>query len=405
MTSAERVEGLTDLFAKLDPASDPFTAAVIAQQGGAVYPEFSGEIGPTMTYRGRPCLIWNVNNYLGLASHPEVRRADAENAARWGLAAPMGARMMSGESQELRALEAEVAEHAGKPEALFLNYGYQGMVSLIDALVGRDDTILYDDSCHACILDGVRLHRGRRFSFPHNNVDRLEQLLTQTSRRGRGGVLVVTEGVFGMSGTRGRLDLIARLRDRYGFRLLVDDAHGFGVLGPAGAGTAAAAGVQDSIDLHFGTFAKAGASVGAFVAGATQVLGSLRHRLRSQTFSKGLPTAIIAGNRTRLRLIRRLDERRERLCAVARSLQRGLTDNGFDVGGTDTPITPVYFDMSVADAVHFTDRLRDEHDIYCSFVVHPVVPRGVVQLRIVPTALHTEADAERTVSALVAVRG
>jgi len=395
---------MTDLFDKFLPEPESFTAGVIEHRGGAAYPEFSGEIAATMSYRGRPCLVWNINNYLGLANHPEVRAADAEHARRWGLAAPMGARIMSGESSELRALEAELAEHTGKPEAVVLNYGYQGMVSLIDALVGRDDTILYDASAHACVLDGIRLHRGRRFPYPHNDVDRLEQLLVKLSGRDRGGVLVITEGVFGMSGTLGDLGRIADLRRRYGFRLLVDDAHGFGVLGPRGAGAGAAAGVQDDIDLYFATFAKAAASIGAFVTGSAAVLGSLRHRMRSQLHAKGLPTAFIAGNRTRLRLIRQLDDRREQLWTVARGLQHGLLDNGFDIGGTDSHITPVYLDMAPEDAARMTDRLRDEHDIYCSLVVYPVVPRGVVQLRIVPTAEHTLADVERTLSALVAVR-
>ena len=395
---------MIDLFAKLDPALDPFTAGVIAQQGGAVYPEFSGDIGPTMDYNGRPVLVWNINNYLGLANHPDVRRSDAQHSARWGLAAPMGARMMSGETEQLRALEDELAGHTGKGAAIVLNYGYQGMISLIDAVTDRDDIILYDAACHGCILDGVRLHRGQHFSFPHNDVERLEHLLGRVERPDRGGVLVITEGVFGMSGTRGPLARIAQLKERYGFRLLVDDAHGFGVLGPDGAGTAAEAGVGDSVDLLFGTFAKAAASIGAFVAGPPEVLRLLRPRMRSQTLSKGLPTAVVAGNRERLRLIRRLGDRREQLWAVAHALQKGLTENGFDIGTTASPITPVYLTMSVPGAVRLTDRLREEHDIYCSFVVHPIVPRGIVQLRIVPTALHTEADVKRTVDALMAVR-
>ena len=339
---------MVETFEEWNTVADPFVSEVVAQQGGAVYPEFSGEIGPTMSYRGREFLIWNLNNYLGLASDPEVRR--------------------------------------------------------VDALLGRADTVLYDAHCHACILDGVRLHRGPRFSFPHNDIDRLEFLLGRVDPRERRRVLVISEGVFGMSGTKGRLDRLTELRAEYGFRLLVDDAHGFGTMGPQGAGAGAAAGVQDGIDLYFGTFAKAAASIGAFVTGASETLGTLRHQLRSQIFSKGLPTAIVAGNRTRLQLIRRLDDRRAQLWTTARSLRRGLTDNGFDIGGAKTPITPVYLNGSVGDAIRFTDRLRDEHDIFLSFVVYPVVPRGVVQLRIVPTSLHTVADAERTVAALVAVR-
>jgi glycine C-acetyltransferase len=371
-------------------------------RGLCAFPKLQGEIGSRMTFGGRECVVWSINNYLGLANHPAVRDADARNAARYGLAAPMGSRMMSGETGELERLEDELAAHARKPAAYFLNFGYQGMVSVIEALTDRRDVIIYDAHCHACIVDGVKLHQGRHYAYAHNDVGQLEELLARANAQldAKGAILVVTEGVFGMSGDLGRLDEIAALKRRYEFRLLVDDAHGFGVLGPQGGGTGEHFGVQDDIDIYFATFAKAAASIGAFVAGATGAIEYLRYNARSQIFSKGLPMPIVAGNRTRLELMRTLPELRRDLWRVTERLQAELRARGLQLGMTQSPVTPVYLTMDTAAAVRFVERLRDEYGVFCSLVVYPVVPRGVVQLRLTPTAVHTKADIEQTVEAI-----
>lgn len=393
-----------DVFEKVRPAPGTLAAWVARTHGVCAFPKLRGDISNRMSFDGRECVIWSVNNYLGLANHPEVREVDARSAAEHGLAAPMGSRMMSGESDELELLEAELAAYARKEDALFLNFGYQGMASTIDALTDRHDVIVYDAHCHACIVDGVTLHQGRHFAFAHNDVDQLAEILervtAQLGARGRGGILVVTEGVFGMSGDLGRLDEIVRLKETYEFRLLVDDAHGFGVMGPDGGGTGEHFGVQDGIDVHFGTFAKAGASIGAFVAAQRDVIAYLRCTARSQVFSKGLPTPIVAGNRKRLELIRTRPELRAALWANARRLQAELRDAGLDIGGTQSPVTPVFLSLDPPEAIPLVERLRDEFGVFCSLVVFPVVPRGVVQLRLTPTSLHTDEDILLTVEAI-----
>ncbi|MEU8606948.1 aminotransferase class I/II-fold pyridoxal phosphate-dependent enzyme [Actinoplanes sp. NPDC048791] len=395
-----------DLFEKLTSGPrGPLAALSHAIHGKASFPRLRGPIGSRMEWNGREMLVWSVNNYLGLANLPEVREADAEFANRYGLAAPMGSRMMTGETDELEALETELADYARKPAALFLNYGYQGMLSLIDSLVTRHDWIVYDAECHACIIDGVRLHAGKAKSFPHNDIARLETVLQQVDslRKPGDSVLVISEGVFGMSGVQGRLADIVALKQKHEFRLLVDDAHGFGVMGPDGGGTGEEQGVQDGIDLYFGTFAKAGASIGAFVAGPAEIVWQLRYTMRSQIFAKGLPWPIVAGNRVRLRLMRTRPDLRKQCLAVSSALQSGLREAGFDVGATAAPVTPVMFDLrdlDVAVGLEFMDRLRTKYDVFCSGVIYPVVPQGVGQLRLIPTADHTMADVDQTITAM-----
>lgn len=394
-----------DLFAKLTPRDGTLGSWAAQTHGLCAFPKLTGEISNHMRFGDRECVVWSINNYLGLANHPDVRACDARAAAEYGLAAPMGSRMMSGETDELESLERELAEYASKQAAYFLNFGYQGMSSMIDALCGRHDVIIYDAHCHACIVDGVALHQGRHFAFAHNDVAQLADLLERTAATlgRRGGVLVITEGVFGMSGDLGPLDEIAALKRRYEFRLLVDDAHGFGVMGPGGGGTGEHFGVQDEIDLYFATFAKAGASIGAFVAGGRDVVAHLRYNTRSQIFSKGLPMPVVIGNRKRLELIRTRPELREALWANARRLQHELWSRGLDVGGGQGPVTPVFLELGEELAVELIRRLRDEHGVFCSLVVYPVVPRGVIQLRLTPTSLHTTSDIERTAEAIAKV--
>ena len=392
-----------DLFEKFTAGlNDPISALSREIHGVGTFPKLTGDIGNYMHHRGRRLLVWSLNNYLGLANHPQVRRADAESAARWGLAAPMGSRMMSGETEELEALEAELAEYSRKPAALFLNYGYQGMVSLIDALAGRHDWVVYDAESHACIIDGVRIQRGRARPFPHNDIDRLDAVLAriEAQRAVDEGVLVVTEGVFGMSGEQGRVADIVALKEKYDFRLLVDDAHGFGVLGPDGGGTGEEQGVQDGIDLYFGTFAKAGASIGAFIASEPEVIWGLRYSMRSQIFAKSTPWPIVAGNRVRLRLLRTCPELRKQAWTVAELLQSSLRDSGFEIGNPASLVTPVYLRMTPAEGNEFVRVLREEHGVFCSVVTYPVVPEGIVQLRLISTAAHDTADVEPTVEAI-----
>ncbi len=370
------------------------------------FPKLEGAIGPRMTHCGRRCLVWSLNNYLGLADHPEVRHADATAAAEYGLAAPMGSRMMSGETDHHEHLERELAEYSSKEDAQFLNYGYQGMSSVIDALVTRHDWVLYDAEAHACIIDGIRLHQGRHLAFRHNDTDHLETLLERATamRRDSGAILVVTEGVFGMSGEQGALREIVELKRRFEFCLLVDDAHGFGIMGPEGRGSGEEQGVQDKIDLYFGTFAKAGASIGAFVAGPREAIWYLRYAARSQIFSKGLPQPIIIGNRERLRLIRTRPQLRADMWRIAQELQAGLRGHGFDLGRTNSPITPVFLPFSLPQAARFVSVLRDQYGVFCSPVVYPVVPAGVLMLRLIPTAVHTIDDVHETVDAFVCAR-
>jgi glycine C-acetyltransferase len=370
--------------------------------GYFAFPKLEGEIAPRMKFRGKEVLNWSLNNYLGLANHPEVRKADADAAAQYGMAYPMGARMMSGQTTKHEELERELAAFVGKPDAFLLNYGYQGMVSVIDAICGRNDVIVYDAESHACILDGVRLHMGKRFVFLHNNIDSLRKQLTHATRlaeKQKGGVLVITEGVFGMAGDMGKLDEIAALKNEFDFRLLVDDAHGFGMMGKTSAGTGEHFGVQDKIDLYFATFAKAMAGIGGFIACDTDICYYLRYNMRSQTYAKSLPMPMVIGGLKRLELIRTKPELKEKLWNVVENLQKGLRNAGFDLGRTNSAVTPVFMKGGVFEASNMVFDLRENYGIFCSMVVYPVIPKGEIILRLMPTAMHTLHDVEVTVDA------
>ena len=375
--------------------------------GYFAFPKLEGELAPRMIFRGKELLNWSLNNYLGLANHPEVRKADAEAAAQYGMAYPMGARMMSGQTTKHEQLERELAAFVGKPDAFLLNYGYQGMVSVIDAICGRNDVVVYDAEAHACILDGVRLHMGKRFVYLHNDIDSLRKQLTHATRlaeKQKGGILVITEGVFGMAGDMGKLDEIAALKDEFKFRLLVDDAHGFGMMGKTSAGTAEHFGVTDKIDLYFATFAKAMAGIGGFIACETDICFYLRYNMRSQTYAKSLPMPMVIGGLKRLELIRTKPELKERLWTVVAALQKGLREAGFDLGKTNSAVTPVYMKGGEAEATNLVYDLRENFGIFCSMIVYPVIPKGDILLRLIPTAMHTLEDVEVTVDAFKKVR-
>jgi len=376
--------------------------------GYFTFPKLEGEISNRMMFRGKERLVWSLNNYAGLGNHPEVRKADADAAAEWGLAYPMGARMMSGQTKYHEQLERELAAFESKEDAFLLNYGYQGMVSIIDAMVDRKDVIVYDSEAHACIIDGVRLHMGKRYVYPHNNIQNFEKELQRAQRLTEetgGGILVITEGVYGMSGDLGKLREIVALKKKYAFRLLVDDAHGFGIMGATGAGTGEHLGVQDEIDLYFGTFAKAMAGIGAFVAGPADVMQYLRYNMRSQTFAKSLPMPMVIGSLKRLEMLRTMPELRQQCWTIVDALQNGLKAAGFDLGNTESPVTPVMLKGGLGEATHLTFDLREKFNIFCSIVTYPVVPKDVILIRLIPTAMHTLEDVDYTIKAFVDVKG
>ncbi|MBN2681720.1 MAG: aminotransferase class I/II-fold pyridoxal phosphate-dependent enzyme [Bacteroidales bacterium] len=365
-----------------------------------MFPKLEGELSAHMKFRGKEVLTWSLNNYLALGNHPEVRKADAEGARDWGLAYPMGARMMSGESDYHNELETKLANFVGKTTGYLLNYGYPGMVSIIDAMVDRNDVIVYDSDSHACILDGVRLHMGKRFVYSHNNMESFETQLKHAKRLAdsqNGGILVITEGVFGMVGDLSKLDKMVAFKKEYGFRLLVDDAHGFGTMGKTGAGTGEHYGVQDEIDIYFATFAKSMAGIGGFVASKKEIIDYLRYNMRSQVYAKSLPMPMVIGALKRLELLKTKPELREQLWKITKSLQDGLRKAGFNTGITESPVTPVYFEGEIGEATNLTVDLRENYGIFCSIVVYPVVPKGVIMLRIIPTAMHSIEDVEYTI--------
>jgi glycine C-acetyltransferase len=391
---------MADLFEKLLKNRGPLGTHSKESYGYFMFPKLEGDISNKMIFRGKEKLVWSLNNYLGLANHPEVRKADAESAAQYGFALPMGARMMSGNSDHHEQLEKELAALESKESAILLNYGYQGMVSAIDCLVDRHDVIVYDSESHACIIDGVRLHMGKRFVYPHNDIAKLEVQLERATKlveETGGAILVITEGVFGMSGDQGKLKEIVALKKKYSFRLFVDDAHGFGTMGKTGAGTAEEQGVQDGIDIYFGTFAKSMALIGAFIASDDQVVDYLRHNMRSQIFAKSLPMPLVIGALKRLELLRTRPELKDNLWKIVRALQKGLRDAGFEIGKTDSPVTPVYLNGTIPEATNLIIDLRENYDIFCSMVVYPVVPKGIIMLRLIPTAVHTLQDVEYTI--------
>jgi glycine C-acetyltransferase len=402
-----RLNQMVDLFEKLKMEAGPLAKYSHLPDDYFFFPKLEGEIGPRMKFNGKEVLNWSLNNYLGLANHPEVRKADADSAAQFGLAAPMGARMMSGNSVYHIEFEKQLAEFVKKEDAMLLNYGYQGVLSIIDALVDRKDVIVYDSESHACIIDGVRLHMGKRFVYPHNNMENLEKQLqraTKLANETGGGILVITEGVFGMSGAMGDLKGIVELKKKYNFRLFVDDAHGFGTMGKTGAGVGEEQGVQDQIDLYFSTFAKSMASIGAFVAGDKHILKYLRYSLRSQIYAKSLPMPLVIGGMKRLELLKKHPELRENLQKVMRAMKTGLKERGFVVGDAQSPPTPVLFKGGVGEAANMSMDLRENYHIFCSVVIYPVVPKDVIMFRIIPTAAHTLADVEETLTAFSALK-
>ncbi|KAF0203540.1 MAG: hypothetical protein FD170_967 [Bacteroidetes bacterium] len=372
-----------------------------------MFPKLEGEISNRMKFRGKDVLVWSLNNYLGLANHPEIREADANATKDWGLAYPMGARMMSGQTKYHEQLERELAAFVGKEDAFLLNFGYQGMVSIVDALVDRHDAIVYDSESHACIIDGARLHMGKRFVFPHNNMENLRVQLQRAKKltdETGGGILVITEGVYGMTGDQGNLKDIVALKKEFDFRLLVDDAHGFGTMGATGAGTHQEQGVMDEVDVYFGTFAKAMAGIGAFVATTTEIVDFLRHNMRSQTFAKSLPMPMVIGSLKRLEMIRKHPELKDNLWKIVNAMQNGLREAGFNLGKAASPVTPVILEGGIPEATQITVDLRENYGIFCSIVTYPVVPKGVILLRIIPTAVHTLEDVTYTINAFKEVR-
>jgi glycine C-acetyltransferase len=394
---------MADLFEKLLKNAGPLGQHRERAHGYFAFPKLEGEISSRMKFRGKDMIVWSLNNYLGLANHPEVRKADAEGAAQYGLAYPMGARMMSGNSNLHEKLEADLAAFEGKEDAVLLNFGYQGMLSVIDVLCGRHDVIVYDAESHACIIDGLRMHPGHRYVFKHNDVEdcekQLQRALALVEKQKAGGILVITEGVFGMAGDQGKLKEIAALKQKYQFRLLVDDAHGFGTLGKTGAGAGEEQGVQDQIDIYFSTFAKSMASIGAFVAGDKVIMDFIRYNIRSQIFAKSLPMPLVVGNLKRLDLLRTQPELKDKLWSNALKLQNGLKERGFDIGKTDSVVTPVYMKGGVEEATAMVMDLRENYGVFCSIVVYPVIPKGHIIYRLIPSAIHTDADIETTLKA------
>ena len=391
-----------DIFEKIKNNRGPLGQHAKGVHGYFTFPKLEGEISNKMLFRGKECLVWSVNNYLGLANDPEVRKADAEASEKWGLAYPMGSRMMTGQTSEHEALENELSDFMQKEDTFLVNFGYQGMLSAIDALVDRKDVIVYDSESHACIIDGVRLHAGKRFVFQHNDMASFEKQMNRATRlvgETGGGILVITEGVFGMAGDQGLLKEIIdyRTSGKYMFRLFVDDAHGFGTMGETGMGTGELQGCQDGIDVYFGTFAKSMASVGAFISSTEDIIEFLRYNMRSQVFAKSLPMPLVVGARKRLDILRTQPRHKENLWKVSTALQVGLRAAGFDIGKTNSPVTPVFLKGTLGEATNLTFDLRENYNIFCSIVAYPVVPRDVIMLRLIPTAVHTLEDVKYTI--------
>ena len=396
-----------DLFERIQNNKGPLGKWASQAEGYFVFPKLEGELGPRMQFQGKDILNWSLNDYLGLANHPEVRKADADAAIEYGAAYPMGARMMSGHTKYHEQLEEELAAFVMKESAYLLNFGYQGILSIIDALVTRNDVIVYDVDAHACIIDGVRLHSGKRFTYRHNDIESMEKNLqraTKLATEQGGGILFITEGVFGMRGQQGKLKEIVAMKAKYNFRLLVDDAHGFGTLGATGAGAGEEQGVQDDIDVYFSTFAKSMANIGAFVAADKDIIDYLKYNLRSQMFAKALPMIQTIGSLKRLELLRKSSELKDKLWENVNALQGGLRAKGFNIGDTNTCVTPVYLEGSVPEAMVMVNDLRENYGIFLSIVIYPVIPKGIILLRMIPTATHTLADIDETLTAFEIIR-
>ncbi len=398
---------MKDLFEKIYKDKGPLGKWASQAEGYFVFPKLEGQISNRMKFQGKEVITWSINDYLGLANHPEVRKTDAEAAAEYGSAYPMGARMMSGHTDLHEKLQNELAAFVNKEAAYLLNFGYQGMVSTIDALVGKDDIIVYDVDSHACIIDGVRLHMGKRFTYKHNDIESLEKNLeraTKMAEQTGGGILVISEGVFGMRGEQGILREIVALKQKYNFRFLVDDAHGFGTLGKTGAGAGEEQGVQNDIDVYFATFAKSMASTGAFIAADQEIIDYLKYNLRSQMFAKSLQMQLVKGALKRLEMLKTMPELKENLWTIVNALQSGLKERGFDIGTTQSCVTPVYLKGSIPEAMALVKDLRENYGIFCSIVVYPVIPKGLILLRMIPTATHTLEDVKETLDAFDAIR-
>ena len=398
---------MRDLFEKIYKDKGPLGKWASQAEGYFVFPKLEGQISNRMKFQGKDVITWSINDYLGLANHPEVREVDAAASSEYGSAYPMGARMMSGHTELHEQLQQELAAFVNKEAAYVLNFGYQGIMSTIDALVGKDDIIVYDVDAHACIIDGVRLHMGKRFTYKHNDIESLEKNLeraTKMAEQTGGGILVISEGVFGMRGEQGRLKEIAALKKKYNFRFLVDDAHGFGTLGATGAGAGEEQGVQDDIDVYFATFAKSMASTGAFIAADQEIIDYLKYNLRSQMFAKSLQMQLVKGALKRLDMIRTMPELKQNLWKIVDALQSGLKKRGFDIGTTQSCVTPVYLKGSIPEAMALVKDLRENHGIFCSIVVYPVIPKGLILLRMIPTAMHTLEDVEETLQAFSSIR-
>ena len=389
-----------DIFDKLKENRGPLGQFSSFAHGYFTFPKLEGEIGNRMKFRGKEVLVWSVNNYLGLSNHPEIRKVDAESAKNWGLGTPMGARMMTGNTSMHEELERQLAEYTHKEDAILLNFGYQGCASAIDALTDRHDVIVYDSESHACIMDGMRMHQGNRLVFPHNDIEALKARLERATKmvdESKGGILVITEGVFGMAGDQGKLKEIVDLKEQYDFRLFVDDAHGIGTIGEKGAGTGVLQGCQDGIDVYFGTFAKSFASIGAFISSKEDVIEYLRYNTRSQIFAKSLPMPLVEGALKRLEMMRDQPEHRENLWKIANALQNGLREKGFNLGNTNSPVTPVFLSGGPLEAANCVFDLRENYGLFCSLVVYPVVPKDTIMLRLIPTAVHTLEDVAYTI--------
>jgi glycine C-acetyltransferase len=393
---------MADIFERLIKNYGPIGQHRERAHGYFAFPKLEGEISSKMNFRGKEMIVWSLNNYLGLANHPEVRKADADASAQYGLALPMGARMMSGNSDLHEQLERELAAFEMKEDAILMNFGYQGIMSAIDTICGRHDVVVYDAECHACIIDALRMIPSHRFVFKHNDVEDCEKQLLRAkalAEKQGGGILVITEGVFGMAGDQGKLKEIAALKSKVPFRLLVDDAHGFGTLGKTGAGAGEEQGCQDDIDLYFSTFAKSMASIGAFMAGPKTIIDYIRYNIRSQIFAKSLPMPFVVGNLKRLELIRTKPELKDQLWKNALALQNGLKEKGFDIGKTDSVVTPIYMKGGVEEATAMVMDIRENYRIFCSIVVYPVIPKGHIIYRLIPTAVHTQEEIDLTLKA------
>ena len=389
-----------DIFEKIISNKGPLGQYADQGHGYYYFPKLEGQISNKMIFKGKECIVWSLNNYLGLANHPEVREADAKAASDWGMGYPMGARMMSGQTDYHIELEHQLAEFEGKESAYLLNFGYMGMTSIIDSLLDRHDVVVYDSESHACIIDGLRLHIGKRFVYPHNDMVSFEKQLERAKKltnESGGGILVITEGVYGMAGDLGDLNGILALKDQFNFRLLIDDAHGFGTMGHSGKGTSEHQQVMDKVDIYFGTFAKAMAGIGAFVASDKQIIKSLAYKMRSQIYAKSLPMPMVIGAMKRLELIRTNPDLRKKLWTIVKALQTGLKENGFDIGNTASPVTPVFMKGGVGEATQLVQDLREHYGIFCSIVIYPVVPKGTIMLRLIPTAIHTLEDVKYTI--------